>query len=334
MGNSASIAFPDSITFRISATSAVPVQKLELEFWTKRVYSCATSEYSSVRLEMEPGTSVDLSWDWEMKKTGSIPPGTTVWWRWRVEDESGRRFLSTTKELSYDDERFQWNSYQLDNIQFHWYEGGPAFGQVVADAARGGLASLQLGRELVQPIDAFIYPDSEAVRGAVLFAQEWTGGLAFGSQNILLITVDPDEPTRDSSGVVHELAHLLVNEVTANCLGDLPRWLSEGLATYAEGPLRSDQQESLSDAIAGGGLVNLRSLNSSFPAAGRGATLAYAQSRTVVGYLIDTYGWEQMRELLAIFQAGSTYDDALRATYGMDTSELDAQWRATLALQP
>ena len=38
-------------------------------------------------------------------------------------------------------------------------------------------------------------------------------------------------------GVIHELAHLLVEEVTFNCFGGLPTWLDEGLAVYAEGSL-------------------------------------------------------------------------------------------------
>ncbi len=326
----ATVDFPDSINFSVDASSALPLQKVELEFGTDHVYSCATSDYSSVRLDFEPGTQVNLSWDWEMKKTGSIPPGSVVWWRWRFEDESGRSFVSPRQELDYEDERFQWQSFTQDNITLYWHEGERDFGTGVAQTVASGLASLELGRDLVQPIEAFIYADAEDVQGAILFAQEWTGGLAFPSHNILLITISPENMEEEVSGLIHELAHLLVGEVTFNCFGDLPSWLSEGLATYAEGPLTASKQEALDQAVAANSLITLQSLSSSFPAGHRGANLSYAQSQSVVAYLIDTHGWEKMQELLAVFQDGSTYNDALLRVYGMDMDALDQEWRASL----
>ncbi|TDI83578.1 MAG: hypothetical protein E2O74_06575 [Chloroflexi bacterium] len=328
----ATIDFPDSIDFLLSASSALPLRKVDLEFGTDHVYSCATREYSSVRLDFEPDTEVELSWEWELKKTGSIPPGTVVWWRWRFQDEGGRSYLSHRQELEYEDKRFQWQSLTQDNITLHWYTGGRDFAADLAQAMAGGLASLELGSDLVQPIQAFIYADAEDVQGAILFAQEWTGGLAFGSQNILLITISPERAEEEVSGLVHELAHLLIQELTFNCFGGLPPWLNEGLATYAEGPLAPYQQSALDRAAAEDTLITVRSLSSSFPAGHGGASLSYAQSQSLVAYLIDTYGWAKMRELLAVFQGGSTYDDALLQIYALNMDVLDHEWRASLGL--
>jgi hypothetical protein len=276
---------------------------------------------------------VDLNWDWEMKKTGSFAPGTTVWWRWRIEDEEGRAYLSQAQELAWEDERFQWQSFTQGNITLYWYAGGSSFGAELGQAMAGGLASLELGRELVQPIKAFIYSDAEDVRGAILFAQEWTGGLAFGSHNILLIAISPERQLDEITGLVHELAHLLVRELTFNCFGSLPTWLSEGLAAYAEGSLSSFLQSALDEAVAADSLITLRSLSSSFPAAHGRASLSYAQSQSLLTYLIDTYGWEKMRELLAVFQDGSTYDDALLRVYGIDMDALDQEWRQHIGVK-
>ena len=123
----------------------------------------------------------------------------------------------------------------------------------------------------MKPIKAFIYESSADVRGAILFAQAWTGGLAFGSHNVLLITVDPEEFDQDLGGVVHELAHLLLAEVTFNCFGRLPTWLNEGLAVYSEGDLPEFQRLALDAAVANDELIGLRSLNGAFPAADTGA---------------------------------------------------------------
>ncbi len=285
-----------------------------------------------MRLEFEPDTQVDLAWAWEMRKTGSIPPGTTIWWRWRVQDADGREYLSDRQELAYTDARFEWQSYSRDNITLYWYAGGGGFGATLADATADGLATLELRQEMTEPINAFIYADAQDVRDAVLFAQEWVGGLAFPTHNILLIAVPPNPSPSAVAGLVHELAHLLVEEVTFNCFGDLPRWLDEGLATYAEGPMGAPRQSMLDRAAAAGELVTLRSLSSSFAASHESANLSYAQSRSIVAYLIDTYGWERMRQLLETFAGGSTYDAALLDVYEMDAGELDLEWRASLGL--
>ena len=309
------------------------MRKVDLEFGTDRVYSCSTREYSSVRLDFEPDSQVDLSWDWEMKKTGSIPPGTTVWWRWRAEDEPGGAYLSPRREFVWEDKRFQWQSFDQGNITLFWYAGESSFGAEAGRAVASGLASLELGRELKKPIKAFIYSSPQDVQGAILFAQEWTGGLAFGSHNILLITISPERLGDEISGLVHELAHLLVRELTFNCFGGLPTWLNEGLATYAEGSLNQALQSSLDQAIAADSLISLRSLSSSFPAAHGGASLSYGQSQSLVAYLIDTHGWEMMRDLLAVFQEGSTYDDALLRVYGINMDTLDQEWRQRVGVK-
>ncbi len=249
-------------------------------------------------------------------------------------DEEGQEILTPRKETRFADARFDWQSHTDGNVTFHWYAGGDDFGRRIAEGVRSGLDSLILDQELVAPIRVFAYESSNDVRGAVLFAQEWTGGLAFVRQNIILITVDPASFDRDLPGVVHELAHLLVEEVTFNCFGGLPTWLNEGLAVYAEGVPSESQRVALADAIANDDLISLRSLNSSFPVGHSGAILSYAQSYSLVNYLLDAYGWTKMQELLAVFSRGSTDEKAISQVYGLDFDALEAGWRESLGLAP
>ena len=265
-----------------------------------------------------------------MRRRGSMPSGAAIWWRWRVTDDEGREFLTPRQETAFADERFDWQSHTDGNVTFNWYNGGDDFGRRIADGVRSGLETLELGKELVEPITLFIYESSQDVQGAVLFAQTWTGGLAYVQHNIILITVDPAEFERDLPGVVHELAHLLVEEVTFNCFGGLPTWLDEGLAVYAEGGLPNSQRTALEKAITNDELISLRSLNSSFPAGHSGAILSYALSYSLVDYLLDTHGWPRMQELLAVFSEGSTDEKAIQQVYGLDYDELEAAWRQYL----
>ena len=325
-----SLQLPDSISFNLQGRGERPIQFVDVEFGSDVIFSCASSSYQSARTNVEGSKDVSVTMEWDMRRTGSVPPGAVVWWRWRLVDDLGQEFRSPRQEVLYNDERFDWRMHTSDNITFYWYAGGSSFGPRLADSVRHGLANLQLGRELTAPVKAFVYESAEDLLGAVLFPQAWTGGLAFLSHNILLITVDYEEFDTDISGMIHELAHLLVSELTFNCFGALPTWLEEGLAMYAEGNLNDYQRRTLEDAIARDDLISLRSLNSSFPADHSGAHLSYAQSWSLVDYLITAHGWPRMQSLLGVFAGGATYEQAIQTVYGMDLDGLQAAWLQSL----
>jgi hypothetical protein len=329
----ATLHLPDSISFALEGRGQRPIEVVDVEFGTDHVFSCASTSYWSARTELEPGQDVAVTWDWDMRRRGSMPPGAVIWWRWRVVDDLGQEYRTPREETVFTDDRFEWESHTAGNVTYNWYAGGPDFGRRIADGVTDGLVTLDLGKELVAPIRVFVYESAQDVQGAVLFAQAWTGGLAYVNHNIILIAVNPDDFGQQLPGVVHELAHLLVREVTFNCFGDMPTWLNEGLAVYSEGGLAEFLQRALDEAVANDDLISLRSLNSSFPAADTGASLSYALSYTLVDYLIATHGWPKMQELLGVFAEGSTDEKAIQQVYGLDYDGLEGVWRQSLGLQ-
>jgi len=101
---------------------------------------------------------------------------------------------------------------------------------------------------------------------------------------------------------------------------------------YAEGDLTSEFASALSSAVKRGQLDSVQSLSSSFPAQTAAATLAYAESYSIVDYLLDHKGGrENMLDLLGAIRAGSGYEEALQAVYGLSIDQLDSQWRQHLA---
>jgi hypothetical protein len=84
------------------------------------------------------------------------------------------------------------------------------------------------------------------------------------------------------------------------------------------------------EAVRSNTLISVRSLSSSFPTDSKSAYLAYAESYGLVAYLIDRYGWEKMRNLLAVFKDGTTYDKGLMTVYKFDINGLESAWKATL----
>jgi hypothetical protein len=114
--------------------------------------------------------------------------------------------------------------------------------------------------------------------------------------------------------------------MTANPYNDLPVWLNEGLAMYSEG-LDPAYTAYLTGAVSQGNVISVRSLASPFSAYAGQSYLSYAESYSIVEYLITHYGQSKMRELLNTFASGSTYDDALQKVYGFDMDGLNTMWR-------
>ncbi|MFQ5987478.1 MAG: peptidase MA family metallohydrolase, partial [Dehalococcoidia bacterium] len=269
-------------------------------------------------------------------ETGGLPPGAEVEYWWLIEDATGNKIETSAASVKFDDLRYDWSSLTSDQVTLYWYEGDQSFAEELIDAADGALERLasDTGVSLEQPVKIYIYGSSEELRGALVYPYEWTGGLAFSGYGTIAIGVSPGNLTWGKRTVAHELAHLLIHQATFGPYGDLPRWLDEGLAKYAEGELESDFQFQLNEAISEDELFSVRSLSSSFPTDPDQARLSYAESYSLVQFLLDNYGRDEILELLDVFKEGSSYDDALLQVYGFDMDGLNALWRASLGLEP
>jgi hypothetical protein len=181
-----------------------------------------------------------------------------------------------------------------------------------------------------RPIKIYIYASDDDLKGAMIFPQEWTGGVAFPAFSTIAIGISSGELDWGRRALLHELTHLVVHQATFSPYGQLPLWLDEGLATYNEGELDPFLSSYLEEAISKDELISVRSLCSPFSAYAEKAYLSYAQSYSLVEYLLDNYGQENMLVLLAILREGSTYDEALTEVYGFDIDGLDTRWRAAL----
>ena len=192
------------------------------------------------------------------------------------------------------------------------------------------------GAELDKPVKLYIYASAQDLQGAMIYPQEWTGGVAFTRYGIMAIGIAPTNLLWGKGAIAHELTHLVIHQITLNPYSDLPTWLDEGLAMYTEGMLEPQFATSLNRAIAEDGLISVRSLSSPFSAYAGEAVLAYAQSYSLVELLIGNYGQDKMLQLLNTFKQGSSYDAALGKVYGFDMDGLDTLWRerVTMPVEP
>jgi len=323
--------------FRVSIAAELTAQHdieiTNVEFFYRIVGRIATSRNLA---NFEPGQNVKANFSINQRLI-YMPPGTEIEYWWRLTDAAGNTLKTEPKTYLYLDDRYDFKTLSNDRVTLYWYNGNRSFGEALFEQAITALNRLEtdVGVSIDKPVKIFIYGSHADLLNALsLGAREWTGGVAFTDQGVVVIGIEPDNLGWGLRAMTHEMTHLIIHQATENPYGDLPTWLNEGLAVYNEDPDNFDPryQEVLTEAIAHDTLFTLRSLSSSFPADHEEAGLAYGQSGAVAHFMIDAYGPEAMAKLLKIFSEGAVYDKALTEALGVDTWGLDNAFRASLGL--
>ena len=333
LSQSQSAHFPDDIVFTLDATSDSPITKATL-----RVKEVGLAVMVANQIEFRPTPRISLRHSWDLHKY-YLPPGVDLEYYWLLEDAAGRKLRTPTITFPLRDDRFTWHSASAGSLQVYWYSGDDAFGSELLRAGRAALDQLEAstGAPSDLPVTVYVYATQKDLLSALRpAAQEWTGGVAFSEEGLVLITVPPTESglAYGRRVVPHELTHVVIHHATENPYGDLPRWLDEGLATYAEGDPEAAFERTLRDAIRENTLISVRSLSANFPTDPNAARLSYAQSQSLVAYIVRHYGRDQLKDLLAAFREGATNDEALLSALGVDSDGLEAAWRTAIGAPP
>ena len=135
--------------------------------------------------------------------------------------------------------------------------------------------------------------------------------------------------------VAHEITHIVLEHRTRNSFGGLPAWLHEGLATTVESTIseRFPYDDIMTRTWRRMNSFPLRGITGSFPAAGRAALNAYAQSNSLVGYIIETWGQEGVARLLEAYAGGVSDNEAVLEALGVSLDELDRAWLGTYGVE-
>lgn len=325
--SSAEAEYPFLLRFNLSAESETDITDIRLNYRLERdSYALVTSE---VYIEFLPDTVVDVGWTWDMRRTGGLPPGAGLEYWWTVEDASGKIIKTAPQRIQFDDNRHNWQSLTEGKITIYWYEGGRSFALDLMSATGLALDRLtaETGAFLKKAVSLYIYANADDLRGAMIFPQDWTGGVAYTAYGIIAIGIEPGNLAWGERVIAHELTHLVIHQMTYNPYTGLPTWLDEGIAMHNEGEVPRGFADFLDSAIAEDSLISVRSLSSPFSAFAEEAILSYAQSHSVVKYLIQTYGQDKMLALLNTFSRGNGYDEALESVYGFDMDGLNTLWQ-------
>ncbi len=325
--SSAEVAFPYKLVFKIEAESDVNIKDIRLHYQVDRDHFAVVT--SEIIIEFIPDTEVATGWTWDMIKSGGLPTGTNIEYWWTVTDADNERIETEKYSIQFNDERYKWHSLIEGDITIYWYQGNDDFARQLMVVAQEALIRLAMdtGAHLQRPVRLYIYASAQDLQGAMIFPQEWTGGVAYTTYGTVAIGINAGNMEWGKRTIVHELTHLVTQQVTFNPYNSLPVWLNEGLSMYAEGEMEPLFINHLRQATENDELISVCSLASPFSADARLSYLSYAQSMSIVEFLIDNYGQEKMLELLNIFEKGSSYDGALMTVYGFDMDGLNDRLR-------
>jgi hypothetical protein len=329
----AQIDFPLTLNFSALVKSTARINDVRLRYQVEQTsFASVTSE---VYIPFSPASTVKINYGLDLKKLGGLPPGTNIDFWWVIKDSADKSLKTDAQRYQIMDNRYNWHSISEDMINLYWYQGSDSFAHTLVDSAQTALANLSkdTGAAPSQPINIYIYASASDLQGAMIYPNEWTGGVAYVQYNSIVIGVAPGEISYGKVTVVHELTHMVIYQVTNNPYSGLPVWLNEGLAMYNQGALSSQFTGYLNNAIKSHSLISVRSLCSPFSAYTGKATLSYAEAYAIVDYLLEKYGSTQMQALFDTFKQGSTYDNAFQTVYGFNIDELNTQWQTWMETQ-
>ena len=233
------------------------------------------------------------------------------------------------KENSVESNMDRWHSSRFDLS----YDPGvdSAFARSILDVLES--AANQIGAELQSfpeariPVGIYKRTDYKTVTDS----PDWSGGF-YDGKTIRVPFGSLHEITPALRAVLfHEYAHVIVFELTR---GNCPLWFNEGIAEIFGRMQYSRNMPGPGHAVRADKLLDFRKLETNFkdltPSV---ASSAYQQSYSLVDYIVKSYGWHRLRQVLTGLGKGLSFDDSLKLAlqdYNLNYDTLVTEWRATL----
>jgi hypothetical protein len=315
--------FPNALTFGLEVESEEALAQAEVIYKLQ-----GDSSRTRQPVEFEGGSGARLMYTWETANI-TVAPSSPVTYHWELEDVAGRRLTTQEAVYYYDDVRFAWNELRQGDLIVRWYEGDPELGQEVFEAALAALDQMQeaTGQTPEFPIHVLLYANPEDFAAWHSYVDTWVGGEAFPALGVTAQIVPSNASGEWIWSVIpHEIAHLYFFQVLDTPFASWPSWLDEGLAQYYE---LVDQGPSLAfaaEAARDGRLLPLRALSGGFGRDDEQVRLAYAQSLSVVTFLLDTWGETGLQRLIEAFRIGNNPQKAVEQALGVSWEVFEASW--------
>lgn len=323
--------FPVGVTFNLSFTSPADPGEVRL-----RYRLAPDGVGASAVAECTGGATTSCTYTLRSGRGIFIIPGAEITYHWDVEDSEGDTLATEEKLYVHEDTRFTFEPVQQDNVTVYYHSGLETQARSVLQAS---IEAIERVSELEQtevtfPVKVFLYTTAEEMQPAIASGGGEGRGVSVLGEVVYSDTamVSADVATLDIAR--HEVAHIVTRQATKGPF-EVPGWLNEGISVYSQSRMLSNQEAALNSAIERDAVLTYRELNSS-ASGGSGSTVSlyYAQSGSIVRFLVETYGAEKFAELLRTFKDGSTTDKAFETVYGFDQLGMENAWRESVGLPP
>ena len=324
LSSKSEVRFPGDVFFNLEVEGEADIVKVRL-YYRATDTGIWTYTYPSVT----PSRHVETKFNLNVSGMSYLPPGTEIEYYYWIQDSQGNILKTTPETFVYVDDRFRWQTVDAGPLTIFWHDRSERSVRRVAQRVEESLLEISelLNVSLEKPMRGIIYNSRSEAKLAFPFQsrtiteQQVFQGFAFPERDAFVgIGLDPDL-------IVHESAHLLLDDVTDSPGIRLPGWVNEGFASYVEpsghGYGRGFSQRSDPD------LIPLRHMYT-LPGTEAAIRYFYRKAESVVGHLVETHGPSKFRAFLGELKDGNNANDALVATYGFGLDGLDQRWSSGL----
>ena len=327
--------FQQGIRFEAEVRSSAEIEEIAVRF---RIGQREVGAYEYLEPEAQGGSETISASVFYRTNTSAryIAPGTIITYSFEVTDVDGNRLDTEESEYIYHDDRYEWEEI-TNGIVTVSYHGPVRFrAEEILDATVQTLENMGplLGAGVDDPIRITMYnnwpemrpalpPDSVTTRRELI-----TEGQAHSPEGVLLVL---GGAPRASGVASHEVTHILVHRAGEGSLGRVPSWLNEGLAEFGNIQPGESYDRALYSAIQRNDLLPITGMNGQ-PGTPEDVIIFYGQARSIVRFMVEEYGADRMRELMATIKSGKSYLTAIPEVYGITPLELENQWRDRLGV--
>lgn len=338
--------FPEGFRAKIAAQGEYDIKQIALRMRigqrTRGVYEYMGDEGGEViggrgrTLDLTPGRSVRAEVFWRTNSTPNyIPPGTIITYTFEIDDVEGNRLVTEPEEFVYVDVRYEWKEITdgLVTVAYH----GP-----VEKRARDVLATAKRTIDLISPIYGAVHEDPVRVtmynnaaelvdayppRYGAIGHGVIVDGQAHNHEGLVMV----EAGGRDALGVTsHEITHIIIHRATFNPTAqNMPSWLSEGLAEFGNLHATIGYDLALEFAVQNDRVLPIMFMRGQ-PSKGEDIIIFYGQARSIIRWLVRSFGPDKMTEFLSYIKRGDSLDEAFTNAYGGDRVAITNLWRETI----
>jgi hypothetical protein len=334
--------FPKQLSFRVTASASIDITDVSLKYAISGRNSSALGKPTGFARAKNLTAEVIVPTG---SSQGYIPVGSEFTYHWEITLADGTTTSGPDQKFLYLPTGQDWKSVQGDFMTVYYHGDREALAKAYLKA--GVETYDKIGKKLLNsalrqtPVKVILFADekemsgAQAGKGSTFDSQTITCGTKHANDIVFVIPVACGSTDRTDT-LRHEFGHIL-NSTAASTdlegtLANLPAWLDEGTAVYAQSSA-GDFADAFEAAAKSSRLIPFAQMATP-PSTPSLVGVWYGEAYSMVKYLVDTGGPEKYAQYFAAIKKGARFDDALKQVYGFDVPGFEKQFLAAVGAAP